>query len=375
MSAAQICVVGGGPAGLAAAIGLRREGCEVTAIDCAVPPIDKSCGEGLMPDSIGALRELGIELPPDFGHGFDGICFRDGRVCVRAEFAAGGGRGVRRTALHDLLAGHAAKAGVLLAWGAKHVKLHAEGVLADGELRKADWVIGADGQNSGIRAQAGLAGVTQERRRYGFRRHYRIAPWSSCVELHWGPDCQIYITPVSAGEVCVALISREGRLRLDRALAGFPELQERLRRAERATSELGAMTVSRKLRRVCRAGGGRRGVEVALAGDASGSVDAITGQGMCAGFEQALALAACFRRGNLSEYDARHAKLMRRPRIMGSLLLALSSHEALRRRTLAGLARRPELFEALVAIHTGESGFRDLRPRKLLALGAAFLSA
>ena len=71
----DVCIAGGGPAGLAAALALRQQGFEVTVVDCAVPPIDKACGEGLMPDSLAALRRLGVELDvscriPFQGHSF-----------------------------------------------------------------------------------------------------------------------------------------------------------------------------------------------------------------------------------------------------------------------------------------------------------------
>jgi menaquinone-9 beta-reductase len=68
----DVCVAGGGPAGLAAAIALRREGFGVAIVDCAVPPIDKACGEGLMPAGIPALRDLGVTIPPDLGRPLEG---------------------------------------------------------------------------------------------------------------------------------------------------------------------------------------------------------------------------------------------------------------------------------------------------------------
>jgi 2-polyprenyl-6-methoxyphenol hydroxylase-like FAD-dependent oxidoreductase len=45
-------IVGGGPIGLATAIALRARGFSVTVADPALPPIDKACGEGLMPDAL-----------------------------------------------------------------------------------------------------------------------------------------------------------------------------------------------------------------------------------------------------------------------------------------------------------------------------------
>ena len=54
-------IVGGGPAGLAAAIALRQKGLDVLVADALRPPIDKACGEGLMPDAQRDLAALGIQ--------------------------------------------------------------------------------------------------------------------------------------------------------------------------------------------------------------------------------------------------------------------------------------------------------------------------
>ena len=56
-------IVGGGPAGLAAAIALRQKGLDVLVADALRPPIDKACGEGLMPDARKDLAALGITAP------------------------------------------------------------------------------------------------------------------------------------------------------------------------------------------------------------------------------------------------------------------------------------------------------------------------
>jgi 2-polyprenyl-6-methoxyphenol hydroxylase-like FAD-dependent oxidoreductase len=217
----DVCVIGGGPAGLAAAIALTQAGYETTVLDCATPPIDKACGEGLMPDSLGVLAELGITLAPDIGFPFVGIRFGGAHSSVIANFPSGHGVGVRRTTLHSLLIRRAEKAGATLAWGVKNVHLAKGGVKVSGQLLSARFIVAADGQNSPVRREAGLSRTVRERRRYGFRRHYQIAPWSSQMELYWGPKCQIYITPVAADEVCVALISKQSHLRLDAALAHF----------------------------------------------------------------------------------------------------------------------------------------------------------
>ena len=364
----KVCVVGGGPVGLAAAIALKREDCDVTVVDCAVPPVAKACGEGLMPDSIAALAELGIEIPADAGFAFRGIRFADACSSVFADFPNGIARGLRRTVLHELLIQHATGLGVSIFWGAKRVRLTEGRVSVDGRSIQADLVVGADGQNSQIRRQASLDHVKREGRRYGFRRHYRIAPWSSYMELHWGPRSQIYTTPVAEDEICVVVISRHPKLRLEHALCNFPELQKRLKGSLPVSPEMGALSISRTLRSV------QRG-NVVLIGDASGSVDAITGEGMCLGFKQALALAHAIRTGDVREYESQHRALMKRPQRMASLMLTLEHSGQLQRRALAAFAQNPELFESLLAIHVGASSFGELRFWRLLDFGRAFLAA
>jgi hypothetical protein len=60
--APDVVVVEGGPVGLAVAIATRRRGLEVLVSDKAQPPIDKPCGEGVMPEGVSALRLLGVQV-------------------------------------------------------------------------------------------------------------------------------------------------------------------------------------------------------------------------------------------------------------------------------------------------------------------------
>ncbi len=342
----DLFVIGGGPAGLAAALAARQRGFSVTVADSLAPPIDKPCGEGLMPDGIAALQQLGVSVPAVEGHRFRGIRFVSSGLSVEAPFPYGCALGVRRTSLHRIMVEHAEGAGVQFMWRAVVTGLRDGGVLVNNQTVRARWIVGADGGGSRVRRWAGLDSHLRKEQRYAFRRHYRVPPWSDFMELHWGPNCQMYVTPIGEAEVCVALISRDPALRLDQALLAFPQVGKRLAGAEYGSVERGAVSVTRKLARVC-AG------NVALLGDASGGVDAITGEGLCLAFHQADLLADCLMSGDLERYQRGHRALARRPALMARLMLLLEHREKLRARVMNAFAKRPVLFARMLATHVG----------------------
>lgn len=347
MNSTDVFVIGGGPAGLAAAIAARQRGFHVKVADGAQMPIDKPCGEGLMPDGVAALQKLGVSLDEVDSFPFCGIRFQSGSLAVEAPFAdASSGQGVRRTILHRVIAERAASMGIDLLWRTTVTGISAEGVHLGDRTVRARWIIGADGGSSRVRRWAKLDNFRKRNCRYAFRKHYAVAPWSDYMELHWGRRGQIYVTPVSKERVCVALISRDPKLRLDEALQRFPALQARLKDAEAASSEKGALTATGKLHSVSRG-------NVALIGDASGTVDAITGEGLCLSFSQAMVLAECLENGNLERYQREHRHLALRPLLMSRLMLLLDGRPRLQRRTLQALRRRPDVFQRLLKLHVG----------------------
>ncbi len=309
------------------------------------PPHDKACGEGLMP----AALNIADRLESISCRVRDSRCagsISSGLGLVKANFPEGAGLGIRRTTLHALLADQAARNGVELFWGSGASAYDGTSVRIGSRQIRARWIVGADGGASSIRRWAGLDKFRCDKTRFGFRRHYAIEPWTSHVEIHWGDGCQLYITPVSRQEVGVALLSRDSHLRVQDALPRFPELKRRLAGAEPTSRERGGCSSARRLRRVTQ---GR----VALIGDASGSVDAITGDGITLAFQQAEALAEALAGNDLNVYEAEHRRISQRPAYMGELLLALDRHPRLRERALRALASRPSLFADLLALHVG----------------------
>ena len=120
--AVDVFVAGAGPAGLACAIAAASQGFQVDVADARKPPIDKACGEGLMPDAIRSLAHLGFNLNRDLrkveSHLLRGIRFlnEQATTSAQASFPASPGRGIRRTALHQLLLDRALALGVRFHW-------------------------------------------------------------------------------------------------------------------------------------------------------------------------------------------------------------------------------------------------------------------
>lgn len=364
----DVLVVGAGPAGLATAIAASRKGLRAVVADCRRPPIEKVCGEGLLPRALSSLREIGVQLGDSLGYPFTGFRFSDEHSSITAAIPPGEARGLRRTQLHNLLMQRAERAGVSFAWGERVCDFDANSARVGAGRVSFRWLVGADGQNSVVRKWAGLERTRPPRRRYGFRRHYAIAPWSGCVETHWGERCQLIVTPTGCEEVCLVLLTRDPRLRIAHAINEFPDIAERLRGARPVSAEAGMATSLGRLRRVTKA-------NLALAGDASCTIDGIAGQGLCLAFRQALALAEAMARGDLSLYESAHREISRIPVRMTRLLLLMDRSARLRRRALRLFAAQPHLFARMVAAHTDQSAESELKPGEIANLGWRLLWA
>jgi flavin-dependent dehydrogenase len=95
-----------------------------------------------------------------------------------------------------------------------------------------------------------------------------------------------------------------------------------------------------------------------MVGDASGGVDAITGEGLCLAFRQAALLGECLAANDLARYQAEHRKLIRRPALMARLMLFMGSHARLRRRAMRVFESSPGSFGGMLAMHVGAGSAR-----------------
>ncbi|MCX4618178.1 NAD(P)/FAD-dependent oxidoreductase [Streptomyces albogriseolus] len=334
----DLLVVGGGPAGLATALHAARAGLDTVVAEPRPAPVDKACGEGLMPGAVRALTALGLHAP---GHPLAGIRYVQGPCRVEAPFRRGQGLGVRRTDLHTLLHRAVLDAGVpVLPLRVDGVRQEADGVTVPGAGLRARWLVAADGLHSPVRRSLGLDRPARTAPRYGLRRHYAVPPWTSHVEVHWGPDAEAYVTPLGPRLVGVALLTSR-RAPYDTQLAGFPELAARLPPDTAVTPVRGAGPLRRRSR-------ARVHGRVLFVGDAAGYVDALTGEGVCLALAGARALVANLRRGTPGRYDTDWARATRRYRVLTELLVRTRQQPALAPHIVPLAARLPRLFAAAV---------------------------
>jgi len=371
----DVLIVGGGPAGLAAAIAAARQGLHVEVIDAMKPPIDKACGEGLMPDSLEALAAIGVTnldqiLRETENHRLRGIRFIGDQtspdpLTTEAAFPQAPGRGIRRTVLHQILLDRAASLGVRFHWenSVQSIAPTSDGTLvhSNRQTLRARYLIGADGPGSRVATWAGLTEASIQSRRIGLRQHYTIAPWTDFVEVYWSNFGQAYVTPNSSDEVCVAFIANKKFSSSAEALSHFPALQSQLATSQPNGPARGSISLGRKLHRVTKG-------NIALIGDASGSVDAVTGEGMALCFRQAAALSDALCANDLALYQQAHRRIQRLPTLMSRSLLLMDRSPLLRDTVLRTFERTPWLFERLLQMHIGQSPLQSFDTEGMHAL-------
>lgn len=331
----DLVVAGGGPAGLVTALHAARAGLNVTVVERRTGTIDKACGEGLMPHTLRQLESLGIEL---HGRPFRGITYLDSRQRVQARFRSGRGMGVRRTALHSALLDAASAAGVkLLNADIGAVSQDSDWVHCGG--MRARYLAAADGLHSPIRRSLGLSQPSRGPRRWGMRRHVRVAPWSDTVEVYWGDGAEAYVTPVAEDCVGIAILTtRQGSF--DSHMSEFPALRDRVHGQphgrDRAAGPLQQRVSARTSGRVM------------LVGDAAGYVDALTGEGLGIAFGGAELLVQSVLADRPADYDRQWRRMSRRYRMLTAGLLNASRYPAVRSRIVPAATALPVVFTGIV---------------------------
>jgi geranylgeranyl reductase family protein len=370
----DVVVVGGGPAGSAAAVFLRQRGRDVLLLDEARFPRDKVCGESVSPGAHRLLSDLGVEpavrvLAPFPLHGMaltspDGTSFRgDYGSTVQPGFA------VRRQDFDQVLLDRARSAGAEVREGVRVTGLVSrEGVVtgvtcengAGPETIRARLVIGADGRRSVVARRLGLLREHRSLRKFAVRGYWDgMDALETRGEMHVGSGGYCGVAPLSAARANVTFVldrremtgaggDLEGFYR--DALRRWPRVRERLSRASLLGPPAAIGPLALEASRVSAPG-------VLLVGDSAGFYDPFTGEGVTLALrgaemaaevaDRALAAAHGF---DLRAYDrARHAATRGKFRINRALQRVVARpvlSNAMARR----LSRRPDLANRLVGI-------------------------
>ena len=371
----DILISGGGPAGLCAGIVLARQGLRTIICERRAYPIDKVCGQGIMPTGVADLKALGISryLPVGSYYPFKGISYhsRCGDIAV-SSFSEGAGWGMQRPVLSGALrrcAEAVPNLTVMSDVGVVALTRDLDGTTvktSDGRRLKTRLLVGADGLNSKIRTWSGLDGAPQKLNRWGARQHYRSKPWSECVEVHWKDGVEAYVTPCGENLVEIAFLwGRDlfkdvagGRALIPSLLSNFPELQDRVVNCEVNDDPKAVGPLSRAASSPVDDG-------ILLIGDAAGYLDAITGEGIGLATRQSLALAETVgplllnnagnipSKAELQDYRRAYQKIVRPYGILTRAVLFLTKHPALATRTIRALGDRPDVFQTLLSINMG----------------------
>lgn len=336
----DLVIAGGGPAGLATAIFASKAGMSVVVIEPHVGPIDKACGEGIMPAGRKLLDRMGLSI--EGGKPFSGIRYhRKGRIAA-GRFSHGKGIGLRRTVLSAALWERAGDLGVERVHGRFRTAEFSNtsvSILGIG----ARWLVGADGLNSIVRKSVGIPLEKARPGRYGVRRHFAVERWDDFVDVFLGEAEEAYVTPVGDHTVGVAILSQTAKP-FDEGLAEFPELIKML--GDPVGKVQGAGPFGRF---AAQASVGR----TALVGDAAGFLDPITGEGIRLAFESADLLVQCLVQDRLQDYDAGWRRIVRRYRTITSGVLALRRNPYLKESMVPVLRGVPRLFDGMLGLLGG----------------------
>ena len=312
MKRRDLLVIGGGPAGAAAAIRAASAGARVVVFEKGAYGRDKVCGDGLTPRAVGALHEL--KLDPLAGHAtahrIDGLRMIAGRRVrelawpTTSRFPAHGAVWPRRR-LDAFLMDAAASAGAEMCYSSEALPLiehgRVVGVVADGREHRGDMVVVAAGAQGAVAKMLGAVRVADEP--FGLAiRAYAASPrhgdrhLESCLTLRDAHGTPIpgygWMFPAGDGTVNIgvgALSTMKGfkKLNLNTLLDSYRDLV-------RGPWSLGPYLERPRAWRLPMSATRRFGNGWVAIGDAAGLVNPMNGEGIDYGLESGMLAADLF---------------------------------------------------------------------------------
>jgi geranylgeranyl reductase family protein len=350
----DVAVVGGGPAGLSAALAAAAAGARTVVLERAAHPRYKTCGGGLIGASLAAAGGQ-IEVPArDTVHAVTATL--NGRYRFTRHYPDPLLAMVTREEFDDALCRAAAAAGVTVCPHSPVRAIsqpdgHAVARLAGGTELRARVLIGADG-SAGVTARH--VGVRCQQTDLGLELEIRVpapvaAQWQGRLQLDWGPIPGSYGWVFPKGDrLTVGVIAARGQGEQTRryladftgrlGLAGYP--------AERDSGHLTR----------CRADGSPlRAGRVLVAGDAAGLLEPWTREGISFALRSGAMAGAAAASAAAARDPARfEAALAAYP---AAVARALLPEMAAGRRLLAGFTRHPGAFHLGLASPKGWRAF------------------
>jgi menaquinone-9 beta-reductase len=298
MGSVDVVVVGAGPAGVAAAVELRRRGRSVLLADRAAFPRDKCCGDGLTALALAELERIGLDphvvdsWAPQHRVVLHG---RSGRQ-VAIDLPPDGWFSVvaRRRDLDAALVATAVEHGAELREGAACTAVDrvAGGLAATigGEVVRTRYVVAADGMYSPVRKLVDARHPARYRGEWHALRQYvtDVAPEAARTQHVWFlPELgagYVWSFPLPGGAANVGFgVERGGPLAVGelgrrwKQLLAHPAVASVLGPTVRATEPVRAWPIPARIGEVSLSAAGGR---VLFVGDAAAAADPMTGEGI-----------------------------------------------------------------------------------------------
>ncbi len=390
----DVLVVGGGPAGSAAAGELAARGHRVILVEASRGPRDRVCGEFISAEALpllqqlGALSAAGKAAPALLERAvFTTPSGRELEVKLPDPTGAGGALGLSRRALDETLLRRAELRGVQVLHGTRFVALRRDacGTAAGATLQAAEGtlmvdaglVIGADGRSSAVARDAGLDRPARGNLHCAIKAHFDAGTGfdglERRVEIHLFPGGYVGMQPVEDDRINVSAVIESRLARrlgggslaiLMRAASGNPAARLRLREARLAGAPVSLYPLERRRRASLSDG-------LLLVGDAAQVVPPFSGDGIAAALYSGILAArtahAALETGDvtasgLSCYRVRRRRHMASPMAVSGLLERLLYRPTLAGALLPVLQRTPAVPQFLLRstrLHSGGGTWPD----------------